>query len=176
MKRLKGLGGNVCQGGSKQRFRTYNLSVPISKNPNKGGEVGKEFLARAILFALLIMVVAPASTLRAQVPDPDTIQAVAVYQATPATTDTLPDSLVNYNVTDPVVIDGMFSGIEADTVRDCSHLQADNSAYVYVKFDSGAYRVYHLFLRWSHFSARGERAFCYYVAQASRDLFLAYSQ
>jgi hypothetical protein len=122
------------------------------------------------------MVVAPASALRAQVPDPDTIQAVAVYEVTETSTDTLPDSLVNYNVTDPAVIDGMFSGIEADTVRDCLHLQAKNNAHVYVKFDSGAYRVYHLFLRWSHFSAKGERGFCYYVAQASRDLFLAYAQ
>lgn len=130
----------------------------------------------AMAFASFVIMVMIAPPLQAEVPSPDTIQAMAIYEATVDTHDDWPDNLVNYDVTDPILIAEMFSGIEADTLRDCSDLEADNNAYLYVKFDNGTRQVYHLFFRWSHFSAKGDRGNCFYVAAFSRYLFEQYAQ
>ncbi|MBD3234823.1 MAG: hypothetical protein GF315_13945 [candidate division Zixibacteria bacterium] len=123
------------------------------------------------IFTILITGAFMSSNASAEVPDPDTIQAVAVYEASVNTSDELPDSLVNYNVVSPSTIADMFNGIEADTLRDCSGLDAKNNAYIYAKFDNGERQVYHLFLRWSHFSLKGVRGNCYYVSPDAQTLF-----
>lgn len=134
------------------------------------------FIKGALILSSFTFLLMADSPLQAEVPNPATIQAMAIYKATVDTDDDWPDNQVNYNVTDPVVIANMIWGIEADTLRDCSDLQTDNNAYLYIKFTNGTRRVYHLFFRWTHFSAKGDRENCYYVAPSSQALFKAYAQ
>jgi hypothetical protein len=135
----------------------------------------KRSVCKLALTFLLFLFLAPSSG-QAQIPDPDTIQAVAVYRVIPGASDNLPDSLVNYNVTDSATIYDMFTGIEADTVRNCRLMEAETNGYVYAKFDSGERQVYHMYLRWSHISKKVSRRYCYYVNQSARDLFEYYAQ
>ena len=142
----------------------------------KENDMRRLFLRWELAFASLMFMLMVASPLQAEVPSPDTIQAMGIYKATVDTDDDWPDNLVNYNVTDSVLIADIISGIEADTLRDCSRLKARNNAYLYIKFKDGTRRVYHLFLHWSHFSAAGQRGTCYYVNSSSQELFRVHAQ
>ena len=112
----------------------------------------------------------------AQVPDPNDILEMAIYFADTSSTDDLPDSLVNYDITDSGLIASMFGGIEADTLRDCSDLEADTDAFVYVRFNDLTRKVYHLILEWSHFHEKGDEGNCHWVNPVSRSLFEANAQ
>ncbi|MBN1163519.1 MAG: hypothetical protein JXB45_02995 [Candidatus Krumholzibacteriota bacterium] len=129
-------------------------------------------LALAVSFLLCLVV----SVSRAQVPDPDSIQTVAIYRATVNTSGDWDDIDVNYDITDPDTIRSLFNEIESDTLRDCSGWKTKNSAYVYVKFLDGSRIVYHLFLDWSHFSVFRERENCYYVIPGNRARFRRHAQ
>lgn len=112
----------------------------------------------------------------AQVPNPSAIERVAVYQAVQGASDNIPDDQVNFNVTDKTLINAMFTGIESDILRDCSLMEAKNSAFVYVKLYNGTVHVYHLFHMYSHFAKKNDRGNCFYVNPSARGLFEANAQ
>lgn len=107
----------------------------------------------------------------AQVPNPAAIEKVAVYKAIQGASDDLADNMVNYNITDKALIQAMFTGMESDTLRDCSRMEATNNAYVYVKMYGGTTHIYHLFQMYGHFSRKNDRANCFYVTPPARLLF-----
>src|SRR6266446_5365779 len=82
---------------------------------------------RANFFCCFVLLIAGTTTATAQVPNPDYVQAVAIYRAGVGVSDSLPDNQVNYNVTDQAVVRNLFSGLESDTMRDCRLMQAQNS-------------------------------------------------
>jgi len=135
------------------------------------GLYSRLFLGLAILLLMVTF-----STLNADVANPDSVVAMAIYRATVDTRDDWPDSMVSYNVTDRDTINAMLTGIEGDTLRDCSDFKADDDAYIYIKYSNQTRRVYHLFLRWTHFSFAGHRENCYYVEPASQELFQRHAQ
>lgn len=116
------------------------------------------------------------NNLRAQVPIPAAVNSMAVYKASVGVTDSIPDGLVNYNITSPVLISSMLTGIESDTLRDCSVYDAKNTGYLYVKFTNGNRKVYNLFINWTHFSGKGDRLNCYYITPPAQVLFKANAQ
>ena len=124
----------------------------------------------------LMLLLAATTTAAAQVPNPDYVQAVAIYRVDVGVSDDLPDVQVNYNVTDPAVIAGLFAGIESDTMRDCELLETINSAIVYVKYDDDTREVFWFFLEDTYFSHKGARGRCYYVNPPTRDIVETYAQ
>lgn len=120
---------------------------------------------------ILLSFIAMTTYISAQVPNPAAIEKVAVYKAIQGASDELPDEQVNYNITDKSLIDSMFTGIESDTLRDCSGMEARTSAFVYVKMLNGTTQVYHLFRMYSHFSKKNDRSNCFYINPPSRTLF-----
>jgi hypothetical protein len=122
-------------------------------------------------FLILLIFIAMTSSLTSQVPNPAAIEKVAVYKSIQGASDELPDGQVNFNITDKGLIASMFTGIESDTLRDCSLMEAKNSAFVYVKMYNGTTQVYHLFRMYSHFSKKDDRANCFYVTPPARSLF-----
>ncbi len=129
-----------------------------------------------ITLCVTIGFVAMAIELTAQVPNPAAIEKVAIYEAIQDASDELPDEEVNYNITDKDLINALFSDIESDTLRDCSLMEARNSAYVYVKLYNGSRQVYHLFLMYSHFSGKNDRGNCFYVNPTAQALFESNAQ
>ncbi len=125
---------------------------------------------------LLVLCLAISAGAAAQVPNAADINVMAVYKASVGVTDSIPDNLVNYNITSPATIAAMIGGIENDTLRDCVGYDAKNNAYLYVKFINGTRKVYHLYLNWMHFSKMDDRDHCYYITPASQALFKSNAQ
>jgi hypothetical protein len=149
-------------------------------SPARGGvkEEGEmNGCCKALIFLSLIILFGLVGTgVVAQIPDPDDVAAMAVYHAADSTSDEWPDHLVNYNITDQDTIDAMFAGIESDTLRDCSDLEAKAQAYVYVKLDGGSRIVYHIYFLWSHISKYNRRDRCYWIEEPSRLMFQRHAQ
>lgn len=120
---------------------------------------------------LVMCITALTVNLMAQVPNPASIEKVAVYKAIQGASDSLNDDQVNYNITDKNLINSMFTGMESDTLRDCSTMEAKTSAFVYVKLYNGNSHVYHLFQMYAYFSKKNDRANCFYVNPPTRVLF-----
>lgn len=91
------------------------------------------------------------------------VAAVAIYKATNTSTDSLPDNLVNYNITSPAMIDALFAGIHLEEELDCTGMESKNSAYLYVKLHDGSRKVYHAFLLNSHVALKDRRVPCFWV-------------
>lgn len=115
-------------------------------------------------------------TVQAQVPNPADIMHMAVYKASVGITDSIPDNLVNYNINSPAIINGMMTGIESDTLRECNSYDAKNNAYLYVKFQNGSRKVYHVFMNWMHFANKSDRESCFYITPSSQALFKSNAQ
>ena len=129
------------------------------------------------LIVLMAALTASAQTLPGPQPlSSATIQALAIYEANIHTSDELPDHLVNYNVTDPAVINAIFSGIDFSTELDCALLQADNYTYMYVKMRNGTRKVYDFFSLDSHVALKDRRVPCYWVSEAARSVLAAHNQ
>jgi hypothetical protein len=91
------------------------------------------------------------------------VAAVAIYKAGNTTTDSLPDHLVNYNITSPDMIDVLFAGIHLEEELDCDGIESKNTAYLYVKLHDGSRKIYHAFLLNSHVALQGRRVPCFWV-------------
>lgn len=105
-----------------------------------------------------------------------TVTALAIYVADVNTSDTLPDALVNYNVTASATIDAVLSGIQFNEILDCSGIEAKSTSYLYVKLADGTRKVYHLFLGDSHLSIRERRDFCFAVDPTAKSLIQSLAQ
>lgn len=123
------------------------------------------------IWILPVILLCLADLASAQVPNPADITSMALYKASVGVTDSIPDNLVNYNITAPAMISAMITGIESDTLRQCERYEAKNNAYLYVKFLNGSRKVYHIYLNWMHFSKKGDRANCFYINPLTQVLF-----
>ena len=123
------------------------------------------------ILCFTILSITMIDNLMAQVPNPAAVEKVAIYKAIVGASDNMADNLVNYNITDKALIQALFTGMESDTLRDCSRMEAKSSAFVYVKLYNGNRQVYHLFQMYSHFSKKDDRANCFYVNPPTRLLF-----
>jgi len=118
--------------------------------------------------AALLLAMAPAP-LQAALSSAD-VAAVAIYKASNTTTDSLPDNLVNYNITSPDLIDVLFAGIHLEEELDCDDIESKNTAYLYVKLHDGSRKVYHAFLLNSHVALQGRRVPCFWVDESVQQL------
>lgn len=117
---------------------------------------------------LNLLIMAFASS--AQVPNPASINKMAVYKASDTEIGALPDSLISYNITDPFLILDIFSGIVRFELLDCSDMKEKTDAFVYLHFVDGTIKVYHLFAQYSHIALKDDRENCFYVNQSARSL------
>jgi hypothetical protein len=101
---------------------------------------------------------------------PDDIEALAVYEAGPSTSDDMPTARLDFDVTDRALIGQILDGIDLATPLDGSDQEADNTTYLYARFQDGRIGVYDVFSADSRLAARGARETCFSVSPAARKL------
>ena len=129
----------------------------------------------ALLSVFLLVCFCCGGSIQAQIPKTSQIQAVAIYNSL-TSDDNLPDGSVNYNISNPATIAILFTNIESNVLRDCTNLDSDSNAYVYVKYIDGTRDVYDVFLMWSHIALRDNGDNCYYIESSAQSLFESLAQ
>jgi hypothetical protein len=99
------------------------------------------------------------------IPDPTGVEKIAIYSAMVYSSD-IPDDEVNYNITDPSVISNLFQGIE-NKRRDCSKLESNYLAYLYVKYNSGSSEVFSISGYYVYFQKISSNV-CYWISPEAR--------
>jgi hypothetical protein len=136
----------------------------------------RNFLVGAVLCVTLHLSLAGANNASAQTIKSSDVQAIAIYKSVAEGYGSLAPGSVNFNVTQPTLIDSLISAIDFSVPRDASDLLSLPNAYVYVKFKDNSVGVYELFDVWAHMCKRRNPGRSYYISQNGRKLFEAHAQ
>ena len=134
------------------------------------------FPAGVVLFVSLHVSVAGVNNASAQTIESSKVQSIAIYKSGSQSFGNLPPGNVNFDVTQPSLIDSLISAIDFSVPRDASDLLSLPTAFVYIKFKDNSVGVYELFDVWAHICKRRSPGRSYYVSQKGRKCFEAHAQ
>ncbi len=130
----------------------------------------------ALMLCTLLLFLIGANIAAAQAIKSSSVQALAIYRTDSGTQMTLPPGTVNFNITQPSLIDSLISAIDFSVARDASDLLSMPNGCLYIRYKDNSVGVFQLFGVWRLMCKPRNPDRSYYISSSGRTIFQAHAQ